>query len=159
MLYLTILAVGTMKDDALRAAADDYKKMLGSYAKVEEICVKEEPIRNEENHTEVARALDREGEKILAMMPKDATRVALCVEGRQFSSEKFAAFLENAARETGKVCLVIGSSHGLSPKVKAACNLLLSVSEMTFPHRLLRVMLYEILYRAMTILSGKSYHK
>ncbi len=159
MIYITLITVGTLKEDYLRAAAEEYKKRLSAYAKIEEVSLKEEPIRDEDNPAEVERALGAEGERILAAMPKDALRIALCVEGKQYSSEEFAALLDRAKDGAGKVCLVIGSSHGLAPEVKTACGIRLSVSKMTFPHQLMRVMLWEILYRSMTISAGKKYHK
>ena len=159
MTYITVVSVGTLKEDYLRAAVEEYKKRLSAYAKVEEICLKEEPIRDENSPTDVERALSAEGERILAAIPKDAFSIALCVEGKQFSSEEFASIVGASRDGSGKLCLVIGSSHGLAAQVKNACALKLSVSKMTFPHQLMRAMLYEILYRAMTILAGKKYHK
>ena len=84
---------------------------------------------------------------------------ALCVEGRQYTSEELAALVGRAMDESGKLCLVIGSSHGLCPRVKAEADVRLSFSKLTFPHQLMRVLLAEALYRSFTILSGKKYHK
>jgi 23S rRNA (pseudouridine1915-N3)-methyltransferase len=81
------------------------------------------------------------------------------VEGKQFSSEELAAKLEGVLSENGNLCLVIGSSHGLSDEVKAACQLRLSVSKLTFPHQMMRVILLEVLYRAFSIIKGTKYHK
>ena len=77
----------------------------------------------------------------------------------KFSSEELAQKLETAANEHGAICLVIGSSHGLSSEVKAACDLRLSVSKLTFPHQLMRVLLLEVLYRSFSIIKGTKYHK
>ena len=104
-------------------------------------------------------ALKAEGERIVAAIPKDALAIALCVEGKQYSSEELAALLGRGADEKGKICLVIGSSWGLAEEVKRACQVRLSVSKMTFPHQLMRVILGEALYRSLTILKGKKYHK
>jgi 23S rRNA (pseudouridine1915-N3)-methyltransferase len=81
------------------------------------------------------------------------------VEGKQFSSEELAKIVGEARDASGKIVLIIGSSHGLAPTVKAACDLRLSVSKLTFPHQLMRVILSETLYRSLTILAGKKYHK
>lgn len=156
---VTIISVGTLKEDYLVRAIDEYKKRLIAYARIEEIVLKEERIQCEDDISEVSRALDREGDAILKALPKDAFKIALCVEGVQFDSVALAKRLEEGASNSGKIALVIGSSHGLSPKVKGACDLKLSVSKLTFPHQLMRAMLFEILYRSFTIMKGKKYHK
>ena len=159
MTHLTLISVGTLKEDYLKDAVAEYKKRLSQYAKIDEINIKEEPIKNENSSTEIARALDTEAEKIISAMPKDSYKIALCVEGRQFDSPALAEIISNANDGTGKITLVIGSSHGLSEKVKSECKLRLSVSKMTFPHQLMRVILLEALYRSFTIIAGKKYHK
>ena len=100
-----------------------------------------------------------EADKIIAAMPKDSYKIALCVEGRQYDSPALAEIISDATDATGKISLVIGSSHGLSERVKSECKLRLSVSKMTFPHQLMRVILFEALYRSFTIIAGKKYHK
>ena len=156
---VTIISVGTLKEDYLVRAIDEYKKRLIAYARVDEVTLKEERIQNEDDSSEVSRALEREGEAILRSIPKDSFKIAMCVEGVQFDSVALAKKLEDGAAISGKITLVIGSSHGLSPKVKSACDLKLSVSKLTFPHQLMRAMLFEILYRSFTIMKGKKYHK
>ncbi len=159
MTQITIITVGTLKEDYLKDAVTEYKKRLSQYARVDEINIKEEPIHNEDSESQIARALDTEAEKILAAMPKDSYKIALCVEGSQFDSPALASLLNEAVDASGKISLVIGSSHGLSQKVKSACKTRLSVSKMTFPHQLMRVILMEALYRSFTIIAGKRYHK
>ncbi|MBE6536551.1 MAG: 23S rRNA (pseudouridine(1915)-N(3))-methyltransferase RlmH [Ruminococcaceae bacterium] len=159
MTHLTIISVGTLKEDYLKDAVSEYKKRLSQYAKVEEINIKEEIIKNEDSMSEISRALDAEAEKIISAMPKDAYKIALCVEGKQFDSPALAKIISSATDSSGKIALVIGSSHGLSEKVKAECGLRLSISKMTFPHQLMRVILLEALYRSFTIIAGKKYHK
>ena len=158
-MQLTVITVGTLKEKYLKEATAEYKKRLSSYAKCEEIELKEERIANEDDKTEVSRALDSEAEKILASIPKGSLKVALCVEGTQYTSERLAELVREAEDTSGKLCLIIGSSHGLSDKVKRACDIRLSVSKMTFPHQLMRVILLEAMYRSFTILAGKRYHK
>lgn len=159
MIKLTLITVGTLKEDYLKDATKEYKKRLSQFARVEEINIKEELIRNEDDSKEIDRALDAEADKILAAMPQDAYKIALCVEGKQFSSPELAGIVREASDKSGKLALVIGSSHGLSEKVKTAAHLRLSVSKMTFPHQLMQVILYEAIYRAFTIIAGKRYHK
>lgn len=159
MIQLTLISVGTLKEDYLKNAVSEYKKRLSQYARVEEVSIKEVPIKNEDSATEISKALDAEGEKILSSMPSDSYKIALCVEGRQFDSPALAEIIRSASDKTGKISLVIGSSHGLSNRVKNECDLKLSVSKMTFPHQLMRVILAEALYRSFTIIAGKRYHK
>ncbi len=159
MAALTIITVGTLKEDYLKEAVYEYKKRLSQYAKVEEINIKEEKIADEDNNTEIKSALDREADKILSAIPKGAAKIALCVEGKEYDSPALASLIGKYSDECGKIALIIGSSHGLSDKVKSECNIKLSFSKMTFPHQLMRVILYEALYRSFTILAGKKYHK
>ncbi|MBQ8321342.1 MAG: 23S rRNA (pseudouridine(1915)-N(3))-methyltransferase RlmH [Clostridia bacterium] len=159
MTNLTIITVGTLKEGYLREAVAEYKKRLSQYARVEEINIKEERINDEDDKTEIKAALDAEGEKILLAVPKGAAKIALCVEGKEYDSPALAALIGSLSDDCGKIALIIGSSHGLSETVKRECRLRLSVSKMTFPHQLMRVILYEALYRSFTILAGKRYHK
>ena len=159
MATITVISVGSLKEGYLREAVAEYKKRLSQYAKVEEIELKEEKISNEDDHSEVERALLREGEKILSSIPKGSVTVALCVEGKQRSSEELAELLQDAIDTSGRLTLVIGSSHGLAKKVKDACDHRLSFSKLTFPHQLMKVVLMEAMYRSFTIIHGKRYHK
>lgn len=156
---ITLITVGTLKEDYLREAVGEYKKRLSQYARVDEINIKEEKISDEDNKAEISRALTLEGEKIIAAIPKGAAKIALCVEGKQYDSVALASLIGRYSDEKGKIALVIGSSHGLSDEVKRECDARLSVSALTFPHQLMRVILYEALYRSFTILAGKRYHK
>ena len=159
MAIVTVISVGTLKEDYLKDAIAEYKKRLSQYARVEEVNIKEEKICDEDNQKEITRALDSEGERILASIPQGSTKIALCVEGNAYSSEALAELVRRGVDEGGKVVLIIGSSHGLSDKVKRSCDVRLSVSAMTFPHQLMRVILLEALYRSFTIINGKRYHK
>ncbi len=159
MANITIISVGTLKEDYLKDAVAEYKKRLSQYARVEEINIKEEKIADEDDSSQVKRALEAEGEKILAAIPKGAGKIALCVEGKQCDSPALASLIGKMADESGKIALIIGSSHGLCDSVKRAADVRLSVSALTFPHQLMRVVLLEALYRSFTILAGKKYHK
>ena len=156
---LTIITVGSLKESYLKDAISEYKKRLSQYAKVEEIELKEERISNEDDLSEIERALDNEAVKILSAIPDRSYKIALCVEGKMLSSEELADKVRSAKDASGKLALIIGSSHGLSDKVKSKCDLRLSFSRLTFPHQLIRVNLYEALYRSFTIIAGKKYHK
>ena len=159
MANITLITVGTLKESYLKDAVAEYKKRLSQYARVDEINIKEERIANEDDESEIRRALESEGEKILAAIPKGSGRIALCVEGKQYDSPSLARLIGRMTDESGKITLIIGSSHGLCERVKRECDVRLSVSQLTFPHQLMRVVLYEALYRSFTILAGKKYHK
>ena len=159
MANITIISVGTLKEDYLKEAVDEYKKRLSQYARVDEVNIKEEKIPNEDDPSQIKRALSAEGEKILAAIPSGASKIALCVEGKQYDSPALAGLIGKMADKSGKIALIIGSSHGLDDSVKRACDVRLSVSSLTFPHQLMRVVLLEALYRSFTILAGKKYHK
>ncbi len=153
------ITVGNLKESYLRQAADEYRKRLSGMCKVEEIELKEVRLPDDPSEADIQRALAAEAKAILAAIPPRAFAVALCVEGKQMSSPDLARRLEAITAETGELCFIIGSSHGLAPEVKAAARLRLSVSELTFPHQLMRVILYEAVYRCYQIAKGSKYHK
>ena len=159
MLGLTIITVGTLKESYLRDAAAEYEKRLGAFCRLSSVNLKEEKLPDSPSESQIETALRKEGERILAQMPKKSYKIALCVEGKQLSSEELADKLGQISSTHGEVCLVIGSSHGLDPSVKNACDIRLSVSKLTFPHQLMRVILLEAVYRGFNILKGTHYHK
>ena len=156
---IDIITIGSIKEEYLREGIEEYKKRLSAYARVNVVELKEERVANEEDPSQIARALENEKEKILGRIPADAYKIALCVEGTQYDSPALASLLERGRAQSGKIALIIGSSHGLSEGVKRACDLRLSISKLTFPHQLMRLSLMEILYRSFTIIAGKKYHK
>lgn len=159
MIQVTLITVGTLKEEYWRAAVAEYEKRLRAFCKPEIIQLKEAKLSENPSAGEIASALEEEGDRIFAAMPPRSYRIALCVEGKQFSSEALAKKLESVLAENGSLCLVIGSSYGLAPKVKEACALRLSVSELTFPHQMMRVLLLEAIYRCFGIIKGTKYHK
>ena len=159
MIQVTVITVGNLKESYWRDAVSEYEKRLCAFCKPNVIQLKEAKLPENPSEGEIRTALADERQRILAAMPPRSFRIALCVEGKQFSSEELAAKLEGVLSENGNLCLVIGSSHGLSDEVKAACQLRLSVSKLTFPHQMMRVLLLEVLYRAFSIIKGTKYHK
>ncbi|MBR2620771.1 MAG: 23S rRNA (pseudouridine(1915)-N(3))-methyltransferase RlmH [Clostridia bacterium] len=159
MLTFRIITVGTLKEGYWRDAVAEYKKRLSGFCRVEEINLKESKLSEDPSPAQVAAALDAEAEAMKDYLPSRAYKIALCVEGKQFSSEQLAARIDEVSARASEICLVIGSSHGISPKIKQMCDMKLSFSELTFPHQLARVVLYEVLYRCMNIIKGTKYHK
>lgn len=156
MIKVTVIALGKLKEKYLREAVEEYAKRLGRYCS---FSVKElEPVRISEkpSENEIMSALRREAEDIRRVMPKSAYKIALCVEGKKMSSEEFSSCVLSGKSE---LVFIIGSSHGLYDELKRECDLRLSVSDMTFPHQLFRVMLSEQIYRAFKIGEGSAYHK
>ena len=159
MADICFISVGTLKESYLKDAVAEYKKRLMQYAKVEEINISEQTIKNEDDISEVRRALDAEGERIIAKIPKASYIVAMCVEGKEYDSIALAKAIGEAVDLRGRVTFIIGSSHGLSDNVKNLADAKISLSRLTFPHQLMRVILIEAVYRSFTIISGKKYHK
>lgn len=160
MLGIKLICVGKMREKFYADAFAEYAKRLQSYCRLEQIELPEQRLGDRPSPKEIEAALEREGQEILKNVPPDAFLVALCVEGSQMPSEGMAELI--AAREGSgrpRLCFVIGGSFGLSPAVKARADRRLSMSQMTFPHHLARVMLIEQLYRGFKINEGSQYHK
>ena len=159
MLRIRLIVTGNLKEAYWRAAAAEYEKRLGAYARVEIVELKESRLPDNPSPTEINAALSREADAVLAAVPPRAYTIALCVEGKPLSSEQLAERLDTVMQSSGELCLIIGSSHGLDPRVKSAADFRLSVSALTFPHQMMRVLLLEVLYRCFGILKGTKYHK
>ena len=159
MLHVKLITVGNLKEPYWREAAAEYQKRLSAFAKTEIVELKEARLSETPAPAEIAAALEKEADEILAAVPPRAFVTALCVEGEARSSEQLAALLGDTAARTSELCFIIGSSYGLADAVKQRADLRLSFSQMTFPHTLMRVVLAEQLYRAFTVIAGKTYHK
>ena len=121
--------------------------------------LKEERLSDNPSEGEIKQALEKEAAKIFSEIPPRAYKIAMCVEGKQLSSEELAERLEDISGRYSDVCFIIGSSHGLADSVKNSCDMRLSVSKLTFPHQLMRVLLFEAVYRGFNIMKGTKYHK
>ena len=160
MINLTLICIGKLKEKYLRDACDEYKKRLSTLSKLNIIELSPERLSDNPSQKEIDEALKNEGKAIVDKIPKDAFIVTMCIEGKQFSSPELSQKLEDAA-VSGKsnAVFIIGGSFGLSEDVKSKSQLRLSMSKMTFPHQLARVMLLEQLYRGFKINEGSAYHK
>lgn len=159
MLRIRLIVTGNLKEAYWRAAAAEYEKRLGAYARVEIVELRESRLPESPSENEIATALEREADAVLAAIPPRAYKIALCVEGKPLSSEQLAQKIDTVMRDSGELALIIGSSHGLADRVKRAADFRLSVSALTFPHQLMRVLLLETVYRSLSILHGGKYHK
>ncbi len=157
MLNITVLCVGKLKESFYIAAVREYEKRLKGYCKLTLLELPEEKLPNAPSQAQINAALEKEAQAIFSKLPKRAT---LCIEGKELSSEQLAQkFQQWATSGVSAIALVIGSSYGLHPLVKQQAALRLSMSPMTFPHHLARVMLLEQVYRAFKINEGSLYHK
>ena len=160
MLYVKLICVGKMRERFYLDAFAEYRKRRQGYCRLELCEIGEQRLPDAPSEKEIAAALEKEAEEIVRAIPSDAYAVALCVEGKQMPSEGMAALL--AERESSgkpKLCFIVGGSCGLAESVKRRCDRRLSMSEMTFPHHLARVMLIEQIYRGFKINEGARYHK
>lgn len=152
MLTIKLICVGKLKERFWADACREYEKRLGTLCKLEICQLEEEPDRPD--------ALKREAAKIRGAIPAGAYVAALCIEGQSLSSTQLADRIQSLQNNgVSRLCLVIGSSCGMDDSVKAMADLKISMSPMTFPHHLARVMVLEQIYRALSILSGSKYHK
>ena len=159
MMKVTIICLGKLKEKYLSQACDEYRKRLSRYCNLD--FVELDPIKLPEkpSNAEINTALDKEAEIILKKIPQNSEVFTLCIEGKQLSSEALAQRVESLKNMGKSLTFIIGSSYGLSQKIKALSQLKLSFSQMTFPHQLFRVMLLEQVYRAFKINEGSEYHK
>ena len=156
MLKIRLIAVGKIRESYLKEGISEYAKRISRYAELQIREVKEETF-SKEGEAERRAAKKKEGERILAEL-KGAV-VCLSAEGKKFSSEQFSRYLVQTGDRVGEISFVIGGSYGLDDAVKARADLVLSFSDMIFPHGLMRLIFTEQLYRAFTIAEGGNYHK
>lgn len=156
---ITVICVGKLKEKYLTDACNEYIKRLSAY-KLSIIELAPERLGDSPSESEIKAALEKEGKRIIEKLPKSSFVYAMCIEGRQRTSEELSAEFEKIKLGgTGTLTFIIGGSFGLSDEVKRRANEKLSMSRMTFPHQLARVMLLEQIYRAFQIELGTRYHK
>ncbi|MBR5542751.1 MAG: 23S rRNA (pseudouridine(1915)-N(3))-methyltransferase RlmH [Oscillospiraceae bacterium] len=157
MLGIDIICVGKLKEKFFCDACEEYKKRLGAYCSLR---ITELPETPAQGGAEISRALAQEGERIQSKIPKDAFVVCMCIEGKMLSSEQLSETVsELKCRGKSRLCFIIGGSNGIDEEIKKKSDMRLSMSPMTFPHHLARVMVLEQIYRAFKIEEGSGYHK
>lgn len=157
---IDILYVGNTKESYFLEAQQEYLKRLKAYYKVNLIEIKESKVPENASQSEINKAMNEESEKIIASLPKKSYKIALCVEGKQYSSVEFSDLFEKAASlGHSRICFIIGGPFGMDENLKQMCDVRLSLSKMTFTHRMAKLLLLEQIYRAGNILSGGNYHK
>ena len=160
MQKVSIICVGKLKEKFYMEAAAEYAKRLSRFCKLYITELPEERLPESPSPAQIEGALSKEADAIRGKLPPSALIIAMCVEGKQRSSEELARLMaDSASRGESHLVFLIGGSFGLHPSVKALAAVKLSMSPMTFPHHLARVMLLEQIYRAFQIQQGTKYHK
>ena len=160
MFEITLITVGKLKEKFYLSAASEYEKRLKAYCQFKIIELPEYRLPENPSPAEIAAGLEKEAELIFSKIPKGSWFCTLTPEGKMLSSEQLASKISEI-KLTGRssACFLIGSSFGISPKVKEKADFKLSMSPMTFPHHLARIMVLEQIYRAEAIQAGSKYHK
>jgi len=157
---ITIISVGKIKEKYYTDAINEYSKRLGRYCKLNIISVNDEKTPASPTDRERDIVVRTEGQRIQKYIKEDAYIIALAIDGKSYSSEKFANMINNVGiNGTSNIQFIIGGSLGLSDDILKNANMKVSFSEMTFPHQLMRVILLEQIYRAYRIINNEPYHK
>lgn len=160
MMNVQLIVLGKLKEKYMKDFAGEYEKRLSAYCKMS--VVELEPVKLSDNpsQSEIDNALTKETKMIRDKIPKNSYVFSMCIEGKQMSSEELSQKLEDIAL-SGKnnVVFIIGSSFGLSDEIKQMSDFKFSMSKMTFPHKLARIMLTEQIYRGFSISNNGKYHK
>ena len=160
MFSVQLICMGKLKEKFYLSAAAEYEKRLKGYCQFQLLELPEVRLPDDPSPAQIAAGLEKEADMILSKIPKGAWFCVLTPEGKLLSSEALASKLRDV-KVSGKsnACFLIGSSFGISPRIKEIADFKLSMSPMTFPHHLARIMVLEQLYRAEAIQSGSKYHK
>ena len=159
MLTINIICVGKLKERYWRDAVEEYSKRMKPLCKLNTIELNEERVSDDPSDAQIRHTITAESDRIMQKLGKGDYVIAMCVEGRNISSEELSRKLEDISMTHSAIDLIIGGSWGLSDALKARADFKLSIGKMTFPHQLCRVMLLEQLYRAFQISGGTKYHK
>ena len=160
MLNVTLLCVGKLKESYWREACAEYEKRLGAFCRFRLIEVGEERLPDNPSAAQITATIEAEGKRLMDQIPKGSAVVPLCIEGKEMDSPALASRIQKLAVEgVSHITFIIGGSWGLSDAIKNSAHLRLSMSPMTFPHQMARVMVLEQVYRAFQISTGGKYHK
>ena len=156
---VNIICVGKIKEDYFVKATAEFEKRLNRFCNFNIIQLPDKSIPDNASKAEEDSILKKEGDEILKKIGKSDSVIAMCIEGKQLSSEGLAQKIAELQMQSSTIDFVIGGSLGLSAEVKARADFKLSMSSMTFPHRIARLMLEEQIYRAFKINANETYHK
>lgn len=160
MIGITVIALGKLKEKYMREFSEEYQKRLSAYCKLNIVELTPKALSDNPSQAEIFQALEAEAQMIKAKIPPNSYVFSMCIEGKQMPSEAFSQKISKLALDgNSSLVFIIGSSFGLSDEIKSLSKERFSMSEMTFPHQMARIMLLEQLYRAFKISSGEKYHK
>lgn len=160
MIKVNIIAVGKLKEKYLRDACEEYLKRLKAFAKVSIFEINEYRASDNPSKSEIDIVKEKEGKAIISKIPKGSYVFSMCIEGKQLSSEELSEKLNDVTlNSSSELTFIIGGSFGLSDEVKALSDFRLSFGKITLPHQLMRVVLLEQIYRALSISNNSKYHK
>ena len=160
MIGITIIALGKLKEKYMREFSEEYQKRLSAYCKLNIVELSPKMLSDNPSENEIKNALTAEAQQIKAKIPSNSYVFSMCIEGKQMTSERFSQKISTLAVDgVSNLVFVLGSSFGLADELKKQSDFRFSMSEMTFPHQMARVMLLEQLYRAFQIANGGKYHK
>lgn len=159
-MQIEIITVGKLKEKYLVDGCAEYIKRIGKFSKIIVTEIQEERLPENPSKAEISICLEKESQKILSKINKKSAIYSLCVEGKLLSSEELSSSINKfSVEKSSNIQFIIGSSFGLSDKIKNISDIKLSFSKMTFPHQLMRMMLLEQTYRALSIINNGKYHK
>ena len=160
MFDITLITMGKLKEPFYISAAAEYEKRMKAYCRFHLLELPEFRLPDDPSPAEIAAGLEKEADAIMQKIPKSSWFCVLTPEGKTLSSEQLADKMREI-KVSGKssACFLIGSSYGISPRIKAMADFKLSMSPMVFPHHLARIMVLEQLYRSEAIQAGSKYHK
>ena len=157
---IRILAIGKIKEKYLKEGIEEYITRIRPYSQIEIVEVNDEPIVDNPNDSDIKKAIDKEGERVLKLLKPSDYLIGLDLNKKELDSVEFASFLEKKFVLGGSnITFVIGGSYGLSDELKKRCNDSISLSRMTFLHQMTRLILLEQIYRAFKINKNETYHK
>ena len=156
---IKVIAIGKIKEQYLKLGIEEYLKRLSSYTSIEIVEVMDEPIPDNPNDSEIKKAIDKEGSKVLKLLKDSDYVINLDLNKKEFKSEEFAEYLNDKFLKSSSLTFVIGGSYGLSDELKKRANDSISLSKMTFLHQMTRLILLEQIYRAFKINRNETYHK
>lgn len=159
MLKIKLITVGKIKEKSLCSIIDEYLKRLSRFAKIETVEINDLAVPDNPSEKEILNVITKEGEEIKKHISSKSYVIPMCIEGKKITSEKFAELITETELNFSEITFIIGSSHGLSDDVKKMGNFKLSMSDMTFPHNLAKLMLVEQIYRSFKIINNENYHK
>lgn len=160
MLKIDMIVLGKIKEKYLNEAIDEYKKRISRFASLNIIELKDRDKPDKLSDAELEKIIDEESEEILARVDETSYIITLEIEGKLLTSEDFAEEIKNVSvRGYSKITLIIGGSNGFNKKVSDKADLKLSFGRMTMNHKLMRVVLFEQIFRCFKIINGEAYHK